>query len=196
MAEIVLFHHAQGLTEGVLAFAAGLGRAGHRVHTPDLYDGRTFDELEHGVAFAQDVGLDAVVERGETAADAVPSGVVYAGFSLGVLPAQKLAQTRPGAVGALLFEACVPPEAFGSPWPGTVPVQVHGMAADPFFAGEGDIDVARALVAGGPDRELFLYEGSDHLFADSGLASYDAAAAELLTRRVLMFLDGLDGVEA
>lgn len=191
VANVLLFHHALGRTGGVLAIAAELGRAGHVVHTPDLYDGRTFDELEAGVAYAEEVGFASVIERGVAAAASLPNDVVYAGFSLGVLPAQSLAQTRPGAVGALLFEACVSPEALGSPWPDGVPVQVHGMAADPFFAGEGDLEVARALVADGADRELFLYEGDGHLFADAGLSSYDPAAAELLTRRVLGFLDGL-----
>ncbi len=49
MTEIVLFHHAQGLTPGIDAFADELRRAGHTVHTPDLYDGHTFDTLEEGL---------------------------------------------------------------------------------------------------------------------------------------------------
>ena len=60
----------------------------------------------------------------------MPADVVYAGFSLGVLPAQALAQTRPGARGALLFHACVAPDEFGTPWPKAVPLQVHLMEAD------------------------------------------------------------------
>ena len=188
MAEILLFHHAQGLTEGVIGFADRLREAGHTVHVPDLYDGRTFQTLDEGIGYAQEVGFANVLERGLHAANELPAHLIYAGFSLGVMPAQKLAQTRPGARGALLFESCVPTSEFGSGWPDGVPVQIHGMDADPFFAGEGDIDAARALVEEVEDAELFVYPGDRHLFADSSLPSYDADAAALLTQRVLDFL--------
>jgi dienelactone hydrolase len=188
MAEVLLFHHAQGLTAGVVAFADRLRAEGHTVHTPDTYEGRTFDSLEDGIGYAQEVGFDTVIGRGVQAVEALPAGLVYAGFSLGVLPAQQLAQNRAGARGALLFESCVPPAEFGGPWPADVPVQVHGMDADPFFAGEGDIDAARVLVAQATDGELFTYPGDHHLFADSSLTTYDAEAAGLLTQRVLDFL--------
>jgi dienelactone hydrolase len=188
MAEVLLFHHAQGLTAGVDAFADELRRAGHVVHVPDLYDGRTFATLEEGVAHARAIGFDEVIERGVRVADKLPAELVYGGFSLGVLPAQKLAQTRAGARGALLFYSCVPTSEFGSAWPADVPVQIHGMDADPIFVGEGDIDAARALVEAAPHAELFLYPGDQHYFADSSLPSYDPDAAALLTRRVLDFL--------
>jgi Dienelactone hydrolase and related enzymes len=188
MAEVLLFHHAQGQTTGFLAFADELRRAGHTVHAPDLYDGRTFDSLDEGVAYAGEIGFGEVIERGVRAADGLPGELVYAGFSLGVLPAQKLAQTRPGARGALLFHSCVPTSEFGSSWPADVPVQVHAMEADPFFVDEGDIDAARALVESAEHAELFLYPGDQHLFADDSLPSYDANAAALLSLRVLDFL--------
>ena len=191
MAEVVLFHHAQGLTEGVSAFAGRLREAGHTVYTPDLYDGHTFLTLDEGIGYAQETGFGTVLERGVRSADNLPSDVVYAGFSLGVMPAQQLAQTRPGARGALLFEVCVPPAEFGSAWPDAVPVQIHGMDADPFFATEGDLDAARALVEEAKDAELFLYPGERHLFADNSLPSYDPDAAALLTRRALDFLERL-----
>lgn len=191
MAEVVVFHHAQGLTSGVGEFAETLRRAGHTVHVPDLYEGLVFSTLEDGIGYAQETGIDTIIERGRAAAGQLPSELVYAGFSLGVPPAQMLAQTRPGARGALLFEACLPVSMFGGAWPQGVPVQVHGMDADEFFAGEGDLDAARALVQATPDAELFLYPGSRHLFADSSLPSYDERAAALLTERVLSFLDGI-----
>ncbi|HVS84250.1 MAG TPA: dienelactone hydrolase family protein [Gaiellaceae bacterium] len=188
MAEVLLFHHAQGRTAGFEAFADELRRAGHTVHTPDLLDGRTFDSIEDGLAYASEIGFpDEILERGTRAADGLPDGLVYAGFSLGVLPAQKLAQTRAGAQGALLFYSCVPAEFFGA-WPAGVPVQIHGMDADPIFVGEGDVDAARELVASTDDAELFLYPGDQHYFADSSLPSYDADATALLTARVLEFL--------
>jgi dienelactone hydrolase len=179
----------------VVAWADELRAAGHVVHTPDLYDGRTFATVQEGVAHAEEVGFGNVVERGVRAADGLPAELVYAGFSLGVMAAQQLAQTRPGARGAILCEACVPTDAFGDGWPAGVPVQVHGMDADEFFAGEGDIDAARALVAEAgatASAELFVYPGDRHLFADRSLASYDADAAALLTQRVLAFLAALD----
>ncbi|MCP9994746.1 dienelactone hydrolase family protein [Streptomyces werraensis] len=191
MAEVVLFHHVQGLTSGVVAFADELRAAGHTVHTPDLFDGRTFDSLEKGTAYVRQVGFGEVTARGVRAADALPRDVVHAGFSLGVVPAQELAQTRAGARGALLMHACIPVSEFGAAWPAGVPVQVHAMKDDAFFA--EDAEAARALVAGSPDAELFLYPGEQHLFADSSLPSYDPDAAMLLTRRAVDFLDVLDG---
>lgn len=191
MAEVLLFHHAHGLTAGVVGFADELRLAGHTVHTPDLYEGQTFDDLEAGVGYAQEIGFTTIIDRGVGAADELTDGLVYAGFSLGVLPAQKLAQMRPGARGALLFSACVSPSEFDSTWPPAVPLQIHGMDTDEFFAGEGDLDAARKLVDGHDDRQLFLYEGSQHLFVDASLPSYDETAADLLTRRVLEFLVAL-----
>ncbi|MDC5698663.1 dienelactone hydrolase family protein [Intrasporangium calvum] len=188
MTELLLLHHAQGLTSGVVRFADRLRAAGHTVHTPDCFDGRTFDSLDDGIAYAREVGFGAVQQRGIAAAEGLAGDVVYAGFSMGVMAAQQLAQTRPGARGALFFESCLPPAEFGSAWPATVPVQVHGMAEDPIFAGEGDLDAARELVEQAEDGALFLYPGSVHLFADDTLPTYDRAAAEALTERVLAFL--------
>ena len=188
MAEILLFHHVLGQTPGFLAFAADLRRAGHTVFTPDLFEGRTFTTIDDGIAHARGQGFGALLERGVRAAEALPEGLVYAGFSFGVMPAQKLAQTRAGARGALLFESCLPVEEFSPAWPEGVPVQVHGMDHDPFFADEGDLDAARALVEATPGAELFLYPGDGHLFADRSSASFDEQAAALLMERVLAFL--------
>ena len=187
MAEVLLFHHVQGQTAGFAAFADELRAAGHTVHTPDLFEGRTFGSIEAGLAYARQVGFGEIVGRGLRAAEPLPPALVYAGFSIGVLPAQKLAQTRPGARGALLFYSCLPAPEFGG-WPAGLPVQIHGMDADPIFVGEGDLDAARARVASTEAAELFLYPGSQHYFADSSLPSYDAEAAALLTSRVLDFL--------
>ena len=193
MAEVLLFHHAHGMTAGFLKFADELRKAGHVVHTPDLYEGRTFTKLDDGVAFAKQVGFDTVLERGRMAADGLPNELVYAGFSLGVLPAQMLAQTRPGARGALLFSACFPTSEFGTAWPNGVPAQIHIMEGDA-WAQEGDLEAARELAATTESAELFLYPGDRHLFADSSLPDYDAAAAALLDQRALGFLKAVDHV--
>ena len=188
MAELLVFHHAQGQTPGFLAFADRLRQAGHTVHTPDLYHGRTFDTLDAGLEYARELGFGSLLERGVQAADGLPAELIYAGFSVGVMPAQQLAQTRPGALGALLFHACLPVSEFGTEWPPEVPVQIHAMDADPFFVEDGDINAARELAASAPQAELFLYPGSEHLFTDSSLPAYDAAATQLLLGRVDSFL--------
>jgi dienelactone hydrolase len=190
VARVLLFHHALGQTPGFHAFADELRAAGHTVHTPDLFEGRTFASIEDGVGYAEEVGFGEIIERGVRAADDLAEGLVYGGFSLGVLPAQKLAQTRPGARGGLFFYSFVPVAEFGS-WPAGVPAQIHGMDADPYFAGEGDIDAARALADDAENVELFTYPGDEHYFADPSLPSYDAAAATLLTQRVLAFLEAV-----
>jgi dienelactone hydrolase len=187
----MIFHHAQGLTSGVVAFADDLRQAGHTVHTPDMYDGQTFTTLEEGVAHAGEIGFDQVTERGLRAVDGLPDELVYAGFSLGVIPAQRLAQTRAGGQGALLFSACLPTSEFGS-WPTEVPVQVHAMEADPEFDNGWDLPAARALVEEAQNGELFLYPGNQHLFADRSLPSYNADAYGLMNQRVRDFLDSID----
>ena len=190
MTEILLFHHAQGRTPGVVAFADDLRAAGHTVHTPDLYDGNTFADLDDGVGYARQVGFDTIAERGRAAAEGLPSELVYAGFSLGVLPAQLLAQTRPGAIGALLFSAAFPASEFGESWPEGVPLQIHMMEGDEWA--QEDLPAARELVEAVDRAELFVYPGEGHLFADSSLADYDETAATLLGQRVLAFLEGID----
>ena len=189
MAEVVLFHHVQGLTDGVRSFAAELRSAGHTVHTPDLFGGERPASIEAGVALVQSIGDDALGERADRAVAGLPAGLVYAGFSFGA----GTAQTRPGAGGALLYEACLPitGEWAIGPWPDGVPVQVHGMDKDPFFALEGDIEAARELVeSAGPGlAELFVYPGDQHLFTDSSLPSYDEDATALVLQRSRAFLD-------
>jgi dienelactone hydrolase len=190
MTEVLLFHHAQGLTPGIRAFADELRAGGHIVHMPDLFDGRIFPRIEEGLAYIEEIGFDDLRKRGVRIADDLPFELVYAGFSFGVLPAQQLAQTRVKARGALFFHSCLPISgewAFG-PWPESVPVQIHGMDNDPIFIGEGDINAAREIVEKAEDAQLFLYPGDQHYFADSSLPSYDAEATKLLIGRVLEFL--------
>lgn len=186
MAEVLLYHHIQGLTDGVRAFADDLRRTGHTVHTPDLFEGRTFGSIEEGFGFARDAGFDAIRERGAAAADELGAGLVYAGFSFGVTIAQRLAQTRPGARGALLMYSCIPVAEFGEAWPEEVPVQIHGKEGDEFF--DEDLPAARELAGSAAAAELFVYPGDQHLFADSSLDAYDPEASALLMERVQAFL--------
>jgi dienelactone hydrolase len=189
MTEVVLYHHVQGLTPGVRSFADDLRQAGHTVHTPDLFDGKTFASIPEGMAHVHELGFETVIERGARAAESLPNEIAYVGFSLGVLPAQYLTQTRARAKGAVLCHACVPPSEFGTPWPDGVPVQIHLMEEDEETS--EDLGFARELVATVPTAELFLYPGDKHLFADPSLPDYDAPSAKLLTDRLLAFLDGV-----
>ena len=186
MTTVLLFHHAQGQTKGFLVFADELREAGHTVHAPDLYDGKTFEDIDEGVAYAKQVGFGEIMRRGSAAAEELPDELVFAGFSLGVMPAQSLAQTRPGAKGAILYSAAMPASEFGGSWPKGVPLQIHMMDADPWA--EEDRPAAETLVEEAEDAELFLYPGSGHLFADSSLGDYDKEAAALLMERTLALL--------
>ena len=190
MADVLLYHHAHGQTPGFLAFADELRAVGHVVHTPDLYDGKTFADLDEGVGYAKEVGFEMILERGRLAAEGLPNELVYAGFSLGVMPAQMLAQTRPGAKGALFVSVALPASEFGDSWPQGVPLQIHMMEDDPWA--EEDLPAARELVETVDGAELFLYPGDRHLFADESLPDYDESAAKLLEQRVLAFLQTVE----
>jgi dienelactone hydrolase len=188
MAEVLLYHHVLGLTPGVLEFAEVLRHAGHTVHTPDLFAGRTFEDIDVGMRFLRELGFGEVMARGDEAVAGLPGELVYAGFSMGVGPAQKLVQTRPGARGALFFHGSLPASEFDAPWPKGVPVQIHAMDSDPFFVDGGDLDAARALVQQAEAGELFLYPGKAHLFTDSSRSEYDPDATRLVLERALKFL--------
>jgi dienelactone hydrolase len=190
VAEVLLFHHAHGLTPGVLSFADRLRADGHVVHTPDLYDGKTFNGLDEGLGYAKEVGFGTILDRGRAAAESLPNGIVYGGFSLGVMPAQMLAQTREGAKGALLFSAAIPPSEFGGAWPEGVPLQIHMMKDDEWAV--EDLPAARELEESLENAELFIYPGDRHLFADDSLSDYDPDAAALLMERTLGFLTKIE----
>lgn len=189
MPTILLFHHVQGLTSGVTAFADTLRAAGHTVHVPDLLDGKLFGSIPDGIAYVKTIGVGEVIARGQAAAGQISGPIVVIGMSLGVLPAQAIAQTRGDVRGAVLLHGAVTASEFSPVWPAHVPVQVHAMDADPEFVDSGDIDAAMELVGQSEDGDLFLYPGRRHLFTDASLAEYDAAAAALVMSRVLAFLD-------
>jgi len=195
MANVLLFHHAKGLTRGVRSFADSLRAAGHVVHTPDLYDGQTFANVTEGVRHAKEVGFTSLLERGIRVAEALPADLVYAGISLGVMTAQRLAQTRPGAKGALLLSAALPLSELGGQWPRGVPIEIHMMELDEWVL-EGDLDAAREMARTIEGAELFLYPGDRHLFMDHSLPDYEETAAALLRQRVLEFLEKVDATAA
>lgn len=182
MSEVVVYHHSLGLTDGVRLFADALRGAGHTVHTPDLYDDATFETVEAGMAHAEELGFpDEIVRRGRAAAESLPADVHYVGFSMGAMPAQSLAQTRPGARGLVLAYGALPLGQWGDNWPAEWPegvaLQLHSTE------GDEDVEIMQGLAATIPGAELFLYPGPDHLFAER-----DDNQRALLVKRVLEFL--------
>lgn len=184
MAEILLFHHARGLTPGVVAFAETLRTAGHTVHAPDLYDGRVFPDTEAGVAHRQALGADTVGERAAAAAADLPADIVYAGMSMGCAPATALLLERPGARGAFFLYGATAPSWWEAEWPAGVPAQSHQAVGDPWREPEVDAMFAKEV----PGAQLFDYAVTGHLFADSSTEEYDEGAAALATERILAFL--------
>jgi dienelactone hydrolase len=182
MAEVVIFHHALGLTDAVRRFAEALSDGGHDVHAPDLYGGRTFATIEEGMAYSEELGGPTViVDLARAAVESLPGDVFYVGFSLGVLSAQSLAQTRPGARGAVLCYSALPLGQWGENWPATWPEGVRLQLQ--IVEGDEDFEIAQGLAATVPEAELFVYPGNEHYFAE-----HDDNAARLLTQRVLAFL--------
>lgn len=190
MTEVVLFHHVQGLTEGVTALADDLRAGGHTVHVPDLFDGRTFDSIEDGFAYTKSLEPGTLDERVGAAVEGLPSDVVYAGISYGVPRALYLTVNRPGAKGLVMLESAMPvagEDAFG-PFPDGVPVQIHGGEGDEFF--QEDKEYADQAVEVLGDRvELFTYPANQHLFTDRSLPAYDAKSTAQVVERIKDFLD-------
>jgi dienelactone hydrolase len=194
MVHVVVLHHALGLTEGVRAFAEGLRAPGRDVLTPDLFDGRTFATIEDGVAHAEALGMSELIARGFAAIPPGPAPLLAVGISLGVLPAQAIAQQRSGMLGAVLVSACLPHRSFDERWPRGVAVHVHACEGDPWFAEGGDREAAEELVAVSGDARLQLHPGDAHLFVDASLPDFDADATDAVVASVEAMLAGhVDG---
>ena len=198
MAEVVMFHSVLGLRPGVLDAAERLRTAGHTVHTPDLFDGEIFDNLDDGMGKEEALGFREIVGRTEVAVAGLPAGLIFAGFSMGVVYAERLAASRPGALGAVLMHGAVPvdglTEYFGiERWPEGVPVQVHYAVDDPWVEAEQEVvPLGDAVRGAGAEFEQYVYPGSGHLFADPDFFEYDRASSKAMWERVVAFLDGID----
>ncbi len=189
--DVVLFHSALGLRPAVRAFADDLRAAGHAVHTPDLFDGATFDNLADGVRKRDELGIEELIGRAQAAVADLANDLILAGFSMGTGAAEFLAATRPGVRVAILMHGAFAPADFGiTTWP-RVPVQVHYAIGDP----EVDVDAVRALEEAvrrsGAAAEVHAYEAGGHLFDDPDYEGHDAASTAAMRERVLGFLDGL-----
>jgi dienelactone hydrolase len=195
MVDIVLFHSALGLRPGVGAAADVLRAAGHRVTTPDYYDGEVFDDLDAGIVKRDALGYPEIMRRGLAAVAGLPHDLVVAGFSLGTGPAETVALRRPGVRAAVLLHGVLPVAEFGGQavWPAGVGVQVHRMARDPWVDDDEVLALTADVERAGATLEDFTYEGDGHLFADPDLPGYDPAATALMWERVVGFLSRLPG---
>ncbi|MFG3255646.1 dienelactone hydrolase family protein [Streptomyces sp. NPDC048172] len=193
MTEIVLFHSVLGIRAGITDAAARFRAAGHTVHTPDLYEGRSFDTYDEAFAFLASIGgIPELITRTQASVEHLPEDVVYAGFSNGGASVLLLTATRPGARGALLFHAAMPLTAFEMDftWPHGVPAQVHYATGDPYREEAGITGLAAEVRAAGAPFDQYDYEGTGHLFSDPELPEeYDKESAELMFSRALEFLE-------
>ncbi|WGL53112.1 dienelactone hydrolase family protein [Nocardioides sp. BP30] len=190
MAEILLLHHARGLTDGVHHFADTLREAGHTVHTPDLYEGRLFSDTEAGVAHMRALGDEVLSRRAAAAEAGLPTaGLVYAGMSMGCGYATWLAlKHRPGSARAMLYLFGAPdPRWFETEWPEGLPAVAHQTIEDPWRELSEDAGF-RDRVPGG---RLIDYSGSGHLFLDDSTEDYDPVAARQAQTHILAWLDAL-----
>lgn len=192
MTTIALFHSATGLRPAIHDFAEQLRDAGHRVHTPDLFDGRIFDDVAEGAAHRDSIGIPTLIERALAAVEALPQQVAYIGYSMGAGPAQLLAATRPGALGAVLVQGGLTVADLGlAAWPANVDVQLHVGRTDAWFDRDEATRVAASLPA--TALELYEYDTDKHVFDDHGLKdSYDPILASALHRSILDWLARID----
>jgi dienelactone hydrolase len=194
VARVVLFHHAQGLRDDVVAWADSFREAGHAVTTPDLYEGRTFDRLDDGIAHRDELGIPELMQRAAGVLEEMPADLVYAGFSMGASTAHYFAVTRPGARAVLLMHGTAPAQSLGdAPWPSKVPVQLHKSADDPQMDPAGPEALERSVTSAGAPLEVFTYPGEGHLFADPAGPDIDADSAGLMLQRELELLSRLPG---
>ncbi|MFR9675101.1 dienelactone hydrolase family protein [Streptomyces sp. TR06-5] len=188
MATVLLFHSAYGLRPAVRAAADRLREAGHTVHVPDLFDGRTAVTVEEGMEIQDGIGHEELLRRAVAAAAPYSeTGLVYAGFSLGGALAQNLALADSRARGLLLLHGTsdVADEAAVD----DLPVQLHVADPDPFEPHDWLNAWYLRMGRAGADVEVFRYHGAGHLFTDAELADHDAEAAAAAWRTALGFLD-------
>jgi dienelactone hydrolase len=187
---IVLFHSTYGLRPAVREAADRLRAAGHEVWTPDLFAGRTFDTVEDGMAFNEELGREELLKRAVLAAAPYSErGLVYAGFSLGAATAQTLALGDKNARGLLLLHGTSDIAATAAV--DDLPVQLHVAEPDPFEPDDWLSAWYLQMRRAGADVEVYRYAGAGHLYTDPELPDYDAEAAEATWRVALGFLETL-----
>jgi dienelactone hydrolase len=191
MTTVALFPSVLGVRAGVLDAADRLRRDGHEVLVVDLYEGRTFDDYEPAMAFAEEeLGHAELMRRAREGVADLPDGFVSAGFSLGCVMAVHVATQRTVS-GVLMIAGALPASAFGADaqWPTGVPAQTHATLDDPWREQDMTDQAVLEVAAAGSTLEVFDYPGAGHLFTDASLpAEYDPVGTELLWSRVLPFV--------
>ncbi|MEV5158156.1 dienelactone hydrolase family protein [Streptomyces sp. NPDC053728] len=184
---IMLFHSTYGLRPAVHASADRLRAAGHEVRVPDLFEGHTFETVEEGLAFKEEVGKDELLKRAVLAAAPYSDqGLVYAGFSFGASVAQTLALGDAKARGLLLLHGTSDIAENASV--DELPVQLHVADPDPFESHDWLTSWYLQMQRTGADVEVYRYPGAGHLFTDPDLPDHDEDAAELAWKVSLGFL--------
>ncbi|MFD0310380.1 dienelactone hydrolase family protein [Streptomyces sp. NPDC127119] len=187
---IMLFHSTFGLRPAVRDAADRLRAAGHEVWTPDLFGGRTFETVEEGMAFKDELGKEELLKRAVLAAAPYSErGLVYAGFSLGAATAQTLALGDDKARGLLLLHGTSDIAETASV--DELPVQLHVAEPDAFEPDDWLTAWYLQMGKAGADVEIYRYAGAGHLYTDPGLPDYDEEAAEATWRVALGFLETL-----
>ncbi|MBB5118522.1 dienelactone hydrolase [Streptomyces eurocidicus] len=170
------------------AAAERLRAAGHEVHVPDLYEGRTADTVEDGMAIKDEIGHEELLRRAIVAAAPLSDrGLVYAGFSLGGSVAQNLALGDEKARGLLLLHGTS--DLAEDAAVDELPVQLHVADPDPFEPHDWLNAWYLRMRRAGAEVEVHRYAGAGHLFTDPELPDHDAEAAEAAWRVALAFLD-------
>lgn len=190
--EVVLLHSALGLRPAVHGWAAHLRAAGHRVHTPDIFDGEVFASVEEGLRKRDALGIPEIGRRTRAAVATLPAGLVFMGWSLGAVGAQVLAATRPGAKAAVLLHGIAPLPAIGvRQWPTGVPIQIHSADADPWVPEPLVQAFEAAVTTAGVHAETWRYPGAAHMFDDPDLPGHSVEATALARERITRFLERL-----
>ncbi|MEU2679727.1 dienelactone hydrolase family protein [Streptomyces sp. NPDC007107] len=184
---IMLFHSTYGLRPAVHASAERLRAAGHEVRVPDLFEGHTFETVEEGMAFKEQVGKDELLKRAVLAAAPYSDqGLVYAGFSFGASVAQTLALGDAKARGLLLLHGTSDIAENASV--DELPVQLHVADPDAFESPDWLNSWYLQMQRTGADVEIYRYPGAGHLYTDPELPDFDQDAAELTWKVALGFL--------
>ncbi|MFD3944573.1 dienelactone hydrolase family protein [Streptomyces sp. NPDC058579] len=188
--DIMLFHSTYGLRPAVEAAAERLRAAGHQVHVPDLFGGRTADTVEEGMALQKEIGKEELLKRAILAAAPYSErALVYAGFSFGASVAQTLALGDDKARGLLMLHGTSDIAENASA--DDLPVQLHLADPDPFESHDWLTSWYLQMGRAGADVEVYRYPGAGHLFTDPDLPDWDEAAAEQTWTIALAFLESL-----
>lgn len=191
MAQLLLLHHALGVTSALRRLADRFEDAGHDVVVPDLFESRVFASVEEGMEHVESVGIETLAGLGEDAASDMQPGFVVCGISLGAIAAMRAGVSNDAVAAVVVASACIPEEYIGGPWPRTLPLRVVASREDAMFRDEGDLEAATEYTHSAQQAKLKLMPGREHLFVEADDPE-STAATEWLVETVMRFLDRVD----